>query len=361
VLKLPEGGALHSLMVRARVTNGATEGRLVTILDALDRIEVIGNGSQVLYSLIPEVIEKRFEARHGSGIPFVQNHRADAVQEATFEINFGRQFYDGEMYLPLNRFSDAELRLQFSPVIAASEGFATGTMTFDVLALVSTQLPAVYLGTLVTRNIKNFTSAASGEEQTDLHLGNVYRDVFIYAYEAAIADGVDVTDVELRVNDGETSIIRNNWNELLLMNGLKYGANIQHEILDFVANNDVVDTRLSEPEGIAIANQSTAVIATDLAQFINVDGVAGDRLTYDINQGKFTAASEDLTAQTTKQPVRTVVSKNKPSNGVLLPFDWSPDPNTWLDSASLSRLQVLLTQGGAGPDVRISTSEIRRF
>ena len=65
ILDLPKSGALHSLQVRMRCTNGATSGLDVSIYDVVDLIEVVADGSRVLHSLIPEVSEKRYEARRG--------------------------------------------------------------------------------------------------------------------------------------------------------------------------------------------------------------------------------------------------------------------------------------------------------
>jgi len=263
--------------------------------------------------------------------------------------------------LPLNRFNDLKLRVQFSPVISATVGFATGTFTLDVLGLISPETPPVYMGTLVTRNINNFTSAASGDDTTELHLGQVLRDVNIYAYEAAIADGVDITDVELRADDGGFSYFNNNWNELIDLNALWYESDIEHNILTFMNDNDTLDTRISVPDHFSLGDETAAVVGSNLSEHVAVDTIAGDRLTFNVSEIDATAGSETHTTQTTRQPVAVNVGKKEPSYNVLLPFDWSDDPNTWLNTRELSRLQLLLTQGAAGADTRVSTCEVHQF
>ena len=361
ILDLPKSGALHSLIIRARCTNGSTTGMDVTILDALDLVEIIGNGSRILHSLIPEVMEKRYEARRGIAIPMVQNVRASAVQEATFEINFGRWLYDPEMWLPLEVWSDLKLRLQFSPTISATIGFATGTMTFDVIGIISQQTPSNYLGTIVTRNVKNFSSAASGDDITDMSIGHVLRDINVYAYEAAIADDVDVTGLEVRVNDGDYSPFNNGWAELIDLNAQLYKSDIQHDFLWNGNDNDTLDTRISVPTRLAIGEEMSNDVAADTFDLVTVDAIAGDRLTLDVSIADVTAGSETHVTQTARQNFRIGVGKNEPSYNVLLPFDWSDDPNEWFDTAGLGRLQTIISQGGAGADVRISTAEVHRF
>ena len=361
ILDLPRSGALHSMIIRARCTNGSTSGRGVNILDVLDLVEVVGNGSRTLFSLIPEVIEKRHEARRGLALPMVWNERVSAVQEMTFQINFGRWLYDPEMYLPLDVWSDLKLRLQFSPTISATVGFATGTVTFDVIGIQSVARPSVYRGTLVIRNVSNFTSAAAGDEIVEMHRGQMLRDINIYAYEAAIADDVDVSNVEIRADDGSHSFYNNGWAELLDMNALLYESNIDHHILALMNDDDVIDTRISVPTILSVGGEMANDVSADTFNLITLDNIAGDRLTANISVADVTAGSETHVTQTVLQPFTLGVGKHSPSYNVLLPFDWSDDPNDWLDTSRLTRLQAVISQAAAGADVRVSTAEVHNF
>ena len=361
IIKLPKSGALHTLNLRMRMTNGSTSALNVNIFDVVDLIEVVGNGSQVLYSLIPRVIEKRHEIRRGRGINMVENNRASAVQEGTFQIEFGRWDYDPEMFLPLNFWNDLELRITYSPAISATVGFATGTFTVDLNAVISPVIPPSYLGTLVTRNVQNVLSAVSGNEIVEHHLGRVYRDICVYAYETAIADGVDVTDVEVRLNDGVRSIYRQNWNELLDWNGSHFNMDIQHENLGFLNDDDVYACRISLPNLLAVGGEHDADVSADTFDLVSVDAIAGDRLTFNLSVADVTAGAETHATQTALTNVRIITGKKIPSYAVLLPFDFVDDPGQWLSSSELSRLQTFVTQGAAGADLRISTTEVERF
>lgn len=359
--KLPRSGALHSLLLRCRMTNGSTSALNVNIFDVIDLIEVVADGSNILYSLIPRVMEKRHEILKGVGLQIVENTRADAVQEATFQIEFGRDLFDNQMWLPLSAFKDLELRIRYSPAISATVGFATGSFTIDLSALVSEELPNEYFGTIVTRNVHNVTSAASGDEIVELHRGNAYRNILVYAYEASVADGTDISDVELRLNDGERSLFRHNWRELQDLNAAHYDMDISHTILNFVNDDDTYNCRLSEPELLVVGGEHDADVAADTFDVLTVDAITGDRLTYNLSVADVTAGAETHVTQTALTNARTVTGLKRPSYAALLTFDWSPDPNEWLQTERLSRLQALITQGGAGADLRISVSEVMRF
>ena len=140
-LSLPNRGNLHTLMLKAACTNGATSGRAVSILDVVDKVEIIADGSEVIYSLTPQEMEKWYETLQGKALVGLQSESANAVQYMVFPVMFGRWLYDPEYYLPLEKFKDVKLEVTFSPTIAADGGFATGTVTFDVELLASVGEP----------------------------------------------------------------------------------------------------------------------------------------------------------------------------------------------------------------------------
>ena len=192
-VKLPLANFIHTLYITCKVTNGASGAENQSIYNALDKIEVIANGSDVLYSLTPREAKAWYLWERGMNIPQVRDERVSAVQSVVIPVFFGRADFDPFYYLPAARLSDLELKVTYSPTIAATS-FTTGTFTIAVHALTTMgNPPDAYQGTLVHKTVKAFTSAASGEDQTLLPRGNMLRQLLVYAYEAAIEDGVDVT------------------------------------------------------------------------------------------------------------------------------------------------------------------------
>lgn len=361
-LTLPNRGKLHALVIKVQCTNGATAGRGVTIMDALDDIQILGDGSEVLYSLIPEETEKWHETLFGRELQLVQAEGAAAVQEGVFPLYFGRKIYDPELYLPLDRFTDVELRLSFSPTISATVGFATGTFTIDIMALITPhELPLAYLGTLVTRRVKQFTSAASGDDQTELFDNTIYRAVGIYAYEAAIADGVDITRV--RFEDTADGVVLGDWDwdDFIHMNNLLFGSEIAHRFRLFATDNDVLDTRISEILGYSLEINENEEFAADMTLQYFIDTIAGDRITLAGGIIDIVSGSEALTVDAADRDLLLTVNGKSPSGFGLIPYMYDDSPAGYLKSADWGQLEVILTQGGAGGDVRISIQELRQF
>ena len=359
---LPNRGKLHSLLIKVQCTNGATAGRGVTILDALDDIQILGDGSEVLYSLIPEETEKWYETLFGKGLQLVQTEAAAGVQEGVFPVYFGRKLYDPEMYLPLDRFTDVELRLSFSPTISATVGFATGTFTIDVQALITPhELPLPYLGSLVTRRVKQFTSAASGDDQTELFDNTIYRAVGVYSYEAAIAEGVDITRV--RFEDTADGIVLGDWDwdDFIHFNRDLFGAEITHYWDTFTNDADTLDTRIAEILGAGIDIVVAIELVADMALYNHLTAIAGDRVSIGAAILDIVAGSEALTLDTTQRQRLVNVRGKSPSGFGLIPYMYDDSPAGYLKSADWGQLEVILTQGGAGGDVRISIQELRQF
>src|SRR5574341_473828 len=130
-IALPRRGLLSALEVRTSITGGATSST-ERIFDALDRIQVVADGSNVIFDM--EGMELYTWAHHffGKEPPHIWDERPAAVQRLTLPIPFGRFYGDRELCLPLSSFRDIELRMQYSPTIAAT-GFATGTTQFHVV------------------------------------------------------------------------------------------------------------------------------------------------------------------------------------------------------------------------------------
>lgn len=358
IVKLPQSNYLHTLYVKCKMTNGATSAKNQSMADVVDKIEVVANGSDVLYSLTPAEIKRWSLWQTSLNIPQVRTEVGAAVQEAVYPIMFGRAPFDPNFYLPCARLTDLEVRVKYSPTIAATS-FATGTFTLTVAALMSMgNPPGDYLGTLSTKTIRNFTSAASGDEQTLIPRGNLVRQIMVYAYEAAIEDGTDITRVKMDVNNNERVMWDMAWRDLQDVN--KYDNWIIHEekIRAFVADTDTLDSKVSRIRAVHVSENFAASAANDEIYFRRVASIAGDTLTFEGMKADITAGAEDLTADATGRNVYVTVEGEGLSHGVILDFAKAGEEAV-LNSSEYDQVRVTLTQGGAGADVRISTQEIR--
>jgi len=321
ILKLPLSNVLHSLWLKAEITNGSTSAQDLDITDVIDKVEVIANGSEVLVSLNATDLELLGLLNLGHWVPETANEAGSAVQMAMYPILFGRELFDPEYWLPCSKFADLELRIQYSPTIAAT-AFATGTTTFTVLGLMTMGGdPGPYKGTLKTTVISSFTTAASGDEVIDLPKRNPYRRILVSVYEAGVADGTDVTKVKFDVNNGQRVFLDMNWDDLKELNHAWYPIYPERNIHLFRSDTDTVDTRIAPILTALLTVYEDVNITNDTFILDRIDTVAGDRVTINSSQGDLTAGSEDLTAYTTDHDMfLRVIGRGLP-NAVVIPFD----------------------------------------
>lgn len=335
-LKLPLSNFIHTLYVKFSVTNGATDAENQSAYDALDKVEVIANGSDVLYSLTPREAKAWYLWERGMNIPQTRNETGAAVQSVIIPIFFGRSDFDPYYFLPCARLSDLELKITYSPTIAATS-FATGTSTIAVHALMTMGTPPdQYQGTLVHKTVKAFTSAASGEDQTLLPRGNNLRQLMVYAYEAAIEDGVDVTRVKFDLNNQERVLVDAKFVDVQGINRIDRWI---HHTEDILCARDTAEVENTLVSRIASVELQT----TTAADIIQATVVAGDAVTV---------------TGTITTPFWMAISGYGLSHAAVIDFAKQGETNL-LNTSEYDQLQLTLTQGGAGADVRVSTQEVR--
>jgi len=355
---LPKSGILSGLEVRVAWTNGATGGAGEDVIDAIDRIEVIGNGSTVIFSLEGIEIAKWAHVWNRRRMPQARDDSASAVQFASFPVPFGRWLGDDELWLDLSRWTDVELRVQYSPTISAA-AFLTGGGVLDVVGWFYERgnSPGSGKGYLRTTQIKSFTTAASGDEVLQLSRLNPYTDLMVYAYEAAIEDGLNITQVELSIDNGRLIPFTGRWVDIQEENQVVLDLDPIEELRAFRADNTTIETRL----GRIAAAQITALVDNPAAvsyPFYTVAAAAGGQLTTSgvLVAGSALAGTLDATAR-----VLLVRARGQGiGNAIHIPFIYAGRGSLAgvLQAPSFDELKLTLTQGNAGAATRVSTREL---
>lgn len=358
IVKLPLSNVIHTLYVKAKVTNGATSAKNQSIEDVVDRIEVVANGSDVLFSMTPAEVKRWVLENTGLNIPQVRNEAGGAVQEAVYPIPFGRMPFDPDYYLPAARLADLEVRIKYSPTIAVTS-FATGTTTLSVFAdMTMNGNPGEYRGTLSHKTVRAFTSAASGDDQTLIPRGNLLRKLLIYAYEAGVEAAANITRVKFDLNNEERVPFNIAWNDLADLNGYQNWVVHRENIKAFLADTDTLNTKVGRIVKVNASEFFAGSIANDEIYFRRVTAIAGDQLTVEGLKADITAGAEDLTADATGRNVLLSVEGEGLSHAVVLDFSQLGETNL-LNTNEFDQVRMTLTQGNAGADVRISTQEVR--
>lgn len=354
---LPRGGILSGLEIHIRITNGATAGE-EHVVAAIDRIEVVADGSNVLFSLEGVEAHRWGWLLYGAPPPYEWDESAAAVQELVFPVLFGRYFGDDWYGLDLKNFRDVELRVQFSPTISAT-AFATGTVSIHVVMWVSDDgsIGATRRGYLRTTQVRAFISAASGEEIIEMARLYPFFDIGIYAREATIEDGVDITRAEVRVNDRKLIPFVGTWDDIQNMNEKLFRIDTKMQVHALRADNATIDMLTGR------IRDSNVELVRDLAagadfNVANVASFAGDRITLHMIIVEASATYAATILETTRREMFINAEGAGVGNFIVIPFALHGNPDLALDAPSFDRLQLALTNGGAGGDVRVSTREI---
>lgn len=358
---LPNTGNLHTAVLRVRCTNGATAGRGVSIHDVLDQVDVV-SGNEVLYSLTPQEIEKRFETEFGKPLPMIQQEGASAVQECTYPIMFGRSMFDENYFLPLGSRKLIQLKAYYSPTISATVGFATGTTKFDLsMHLTPPEAGLSYRGTLLTKRIKNLTTVASGDDRTWLDADWPIRNIGVYCYEANTADGSDITRVQLQGKSGALILRDWDWDDFLDYNRLRFGSQITHKFRLLMVDNDTLDCRIGYIDNIGTHVMTTHHEANDELYVSHVDAITGDRITFQNVMGDLTAGLETFNTYATALDVMVNVSGRSPSFFGLIDFMQPDNDEGYLNPIEYGKTEVVVTQGGAGGSYYLSTQSVAKM
>jgi hypothetical protein len=355
-IQLPRAGLLSGLTLRTRITNGATSG-LEKIFDAIDRVEVVADGSNVLFSMTGAALYRWGHFIYKVEPPHRQDQQASVVQELTLPILFGRWFGDAAFGLNLARYRDVELRIQYSPTIAATE-FATGTTQFHIIMVLDDDASVVggALGFLRTVETFSFTTVASGEQVIELARMYPYWDIMVFCREATIDDGVDITQAEVRVDDRAYIPATGRWDDWQAYNEKEMGIDPRHSGIMLRGDTATFDTHTGR---IWNANVTPIFVQSDANGVVTVmiGSIAGDRLTMSVSDTADAAASTHFTAAAAARPILWESKGLGVGNAILIPFAYD-NPDLALPSRERARVQLALTNGGAGGDCQVVTREL---
>ena len=355
--QLPRGGLLSGLLLRIRGTNGTTSGR-EHLVDAIDRIEVVADGSNFLFSLEGVELYRWACALAKKHPPQIWTEALSAVQMLTLPILFGRFVGDPLLSLDLSQYRDVELRITYSPTISAT-AFVTGTMEFSLIAFINDtgSPPGPRQGWLRTTQVFAFTSAASGDETIEMARMFPLFDALIYAREDAINDGVDITRVEWRANDRAMIPHTGRWDDLQAENELVLPFDPTVEARALMQDDETIDLLTGRILGVQVSLVQNLAAGADFT-LVYPGTIAGDRVTTHMFIVEASSTYAATILETTLRQLYFAARGLGIPNAVLTQFALGGNPELALMAPDLNRLQLVLTNGAAGADVRVSTREL---
>lgn len=359
-LKLPKTGALSMLQLRLGWVGGSTESHTQSIFEAFDLIEVVANGSYVLWSITPHELYMWLHYFQKRNPLLLRDEGASGVHQVILNIPFSLKPKDRSYYLPLAPWKDVELRISYSPTIATTAGFTTGTGVIDVKAIITNDLPDTgSAGYLRLRTVYTFTSAASGETRQEI-VGNFpLLALGVYAYEAQVAASSNISDLEVQIRDGQRSIFSENFNVLRRSQMAEFGIEAEEQGINFIQDGDDlyyfgddVQTILTQLNAGVITVGTTAT-----PHLINEENLPHQSQVHMYNDTANGAATAQV-SYATDIDVYTHVKYLSVPRGGIVPFAFDGQFENAPIPSALSKMELILTNANAGGAVRVSQLEL---
>lgn len=357
-VELARAGLLSAIMLRLECTNGATSGT-ERLRDAIDRVEVIADGSDVLFSLEGTEIERWQYVWQKRRAAQVLTQRLSVVQELSLLVPFGRFIGDPALNLDLSKYQRVELSIQFSPTIS---GTAFTTATFTISAIEYSwrpeNMPVGRRGFLRTRQIRSFTSAVSGEEVVELDRRYPLMGALVYAREAAIADGVDITIVEVRENDGRVIPYTARWLDAQMENHEMLDIDPTEEGVVLRTDAETIDTFVSRILDAQVSIEDDTGAADSADPMAKIASVTADRITLAVVETDNDGTDGGSGVATALYPIHWRARGIGIGNAVWVPLALPGDIDNPYPAPEKDKVQLVLTNGAAGAAVRVSTQEL---
>ena len=351
---LPETGGLTGLDLILRATNGATSNVEGWITDIITKLEIIVNGDDRKFSLTGRECLLHPWVKGGNPSHIFMSEVGSAVQEWHIPIRFGRYLGDPEFGMDLKKYANAKISLEYNHAAVnavGATGFAANNLEVSVIGHITDPAKTpTYKGLIRTKELKTFTTAATGDEWVKLENVGPMLGFGVYCREAGVAPEANITNVRLSLDRDTKQPYRGRW--------------------EFFANrnySDLVNSYLSYQLAIAAADVKNlhfgrvkSIISNGL--FLTPTTTVGDSTMFaGFTKGAgdaITCAGSMITMDTDASP--TVVGKaltistfdalveGMPSHYIWQPIGDSQLLADMLQPSEYAEAHVVCTQGNAG-------------
>lgn len=212
-IDLPENEQISFLKVQITVKNTSSINILRSILDPIEKLEVIADGVKTLYNLEPEIASYvQFVMQNGK----VANHDLVDHNGATsrFEliIPFGRFPYDEEYMLDTGLYDSVQLRIPYT----LNTTYETSASLKHTVLMYRPLEKLAPIGLIRSRTIQKETSAAA-VETIEHKLPMTYPWYYLGVRIEDLDENIntDLTAVKLNVDEGRLVLFDLNADELL--------------------------------------------------------------------------------------------------------------------------------------------------
>lgn len=244
-IDLPNKGLLSCIELNLAVLGGAAADKPdVWIHDAIEKIELIVDGSKVIKSLTGSQLLAMniYDKCFAEAQPPRQYQNTTCYER--FLINLGRFYHDLEYMLDLSRVNDPEIRITFDFTKTKQNGWENGqafgtsiTPKYSCIPHLLRESDVFPKGYIKSSEIYRFTSGDETKENMRIPRGPIYNGLYLesrYKWEGL---GRNLAHVEININNGELIPFRLAYSELRTEIIRRYGLFERSELLQMTGTN----------------------------------------------------------------------------------------------------------------------------
>jgi len=312
----------------------------------VSKIEIV-DGSDVLYSLSGTLAQANF--LYDAGIlPMRELSEWDSADQIDyFPIRFGRWLYDTDLAFNPKAFNNPQLKITWDLAAVnavGANGFATGTAQLMVTARLMEDAPTPS-SFLMSKDIYDFTTAASGDERVELPTDWPYRRIMVRQYEAGVGITSTISDHKLSIDADRYIPYNMKVANLLRLMWAKYGpVDLRQKI--YADNGDTREVWLGYVERAVAVAKASGIITT-------LNAVTNGQATLNIVDYAGTAQT-GAAGYLSCQGIAF-------ENTLAYDFGRKDHPEEWFKAATARSIRLILTQANAGGSVSVVLQQHRSY
>lgn len=288
-IDLPNKGLLSCLQLNVRATAGATCGkRDIKPIDALERLELIVNGSQVVKSLSGRQVRALMHYQKMKQPEAFTSNWASQSSRIELFINLGRHFHDMDYMLDLGQVNDPELRITYDFTKTGEVGWTNGeafTSPYrDTVCHLLRESSVVPEGYIKTSELYRFTNPVSKKENMTIPRGPVYSNLYLQSFYRDSGLAFTLDEIEVNIDNGRVIPLRLAMPEFMDVVAAKYGTVFARELVDYsphtefplvppIENGKLVPFLWGEADAMHV---NTAAVWGNMAWFLCLDESAAE-------------------------------------------------------------------------------------
>lgn len=257
-IDLPKNEQISFLSVEVSAQGSATPRTTTTLIDDIDKYEVLADGSKVLYSLEPELAAYiDFLTNGGVYPPMGFNYTPLARETHEFIIPFGRWMFDEEYLLDTSLYKSVQLQIPYN---IDNARWTSGTLRHNILMWRPLNKLAPR-GLIRSRTVRKETSGAAVETiYHDLPMTYPLRYLACRIEDLDQNLSTDVTAIKLNIDEGRLILADLNINEWRDMDKKRWPETNGYKVMAALSNETMVKGHTDYPYPRAIVSSGVRAL-----------------------------------------------------------------------------------------------------